>query len=144
VSEQWHGKLLQVRCRSSRTRLSRQEAEAPEQETADGAAVAPGSRRSPKTWFPAYPCRYAWRGEVPEACYRSSLCAQGTPVGDADEQLSAQMLRRGGRGRVGSRTSGTGAPSPHYSRAIPHLSVRPCRGNEPGQGGWALGVGCGG
>jgi len=36
-----------------------------------------------------------------------------------------------------------GAP-PLYSRAVPHLSVRPCRGNEPGQGGWALGVGCGG
>jgi len=67
-------------------------------------------------------------GEVPEACYRSSLCAQGTPVGDADEQLSAQMLRRGGRGRVGSRTPGTGAPSPHYSRAIPICPLGPVGG----------------
>ena len=64
----------------------------------------------PKNLIPRLPVQVRLTGEVPEACYRSSLCAQGTLVGDADEQLSAQMLRRGGRGRVRSVSCRTGAP----------------------------------
>ena len=67
-------------------------------------------------------------GEVPEACYRSSLCAQGTPVGDADEQLSAQMLRRGGRGRVGSAHLEQGRPPLIIAAQFPICPLGPVGG----------------
>ena len=78
--------------------------------------------------IPRLPVQVRLTGEVPEACYRSSLCAQGTPVGDADEQLNAQMLRRGGRGRVGSRAAGTGAPPLIIAAQFPICPLGPVGG----------------
>ena len=81
-----------MRCRSSSTRLSCQEAEAPNrnlQKRREGSSRV-GKPALPKNLIPRLPVQVRLTGEVPEACYRSSLCAQGTPAGDADEQLNAQ------------------------------------------------------
>ena len=106
------GKLLQVRCRSSSTGIPVRKQKPPNrnlQKRRRGSSRA-GKPALPKNLIPRLPVQVRLTGEVSEACYRSSLCAQGTPVGDADEQLNAQMLRRGGRGRVGSSPRRTGAP----------------------------------